>query len=186
MFFFSKHPKILYDIQKNNKPITVQNPLVRYKLLDILKPKTTLYYSYTVRDGQTPQFIAHRYYGDETLDWVIFVVNDVIDPQYDWPLNYDDLLNFIRNKYGSIETAMSTVHHYEQIVQTSSVLFDETVVPEIVVQVDSTTYNSLPASERRSVDSFEYETNVNDNKRKIKVLHKDFLTRFLNEAQSVF
>lgn len=186
MFFFNNYPKINYDLLKNNRPSAIQNPLVRFKLKDILKSKTALYYTHDVQDGQSAQFIAHRYYGDDTLDWVIYVTNDIIDPQYGWPLNYQDFINFLKAKYGSVATAQSTNHHYEQIIQTQSVLYDGTIIPEKSIEVDYDTYVTLTNSERRSIDCYTYEEKQNEKKRTIKILHKNYLTQFLNEAESIF
>ncbi len=106
-FFFSYHPIVDYDVLKNGVNVKTLNPLVRHKLSNLLGFRAGTYYTYTVQDHQTPQFIADRYYGDVTLDWIILLANNIIDPQYDWPLSQLDLIEFIKNKYGSITTAKS-------------------------------------------------------------------------------
>src|SRR5210317_1606644 len=106
--FFENFPTIDYDLQRNGTIRTIQNPLVRFKLLEALKNNTVLYYTHDIREGQTVQYIANRYYGDSTLDWVLFITNDILDPVYDLPLDYQDFVNFVVNKYGSIESAMNT------------------------------------------------------------------------------
>ena len=185
-FFFKKHPLITYDILQNNVPNIIQNPLVRYKLLQILKSKTALYYTHDMIEGQSVQFIADKYYKDITLDWVIYIVNDIIDPQYDLPLDYQQFNAFVKGKYGKVETAINTIHHYEHIYQKQSVLFDGTIVPEKVIIIDATSYASLPVTDRREVSSFTYEEKLNDSKRTIKILHNDYLGQFLSEAESIF
>ena len=185
-FFFENHPKVSYDVQKNGIPRTVQNPLVRFKLQGILKNRTAVYYTHNIAEGQSVEFIADRYYGDSTLDWIIYITNDIIDPQYDLPLDYQEFVAFVRSKYGSTESALNTVHHYEHIIQTQSVLFDGTIVPEKTITVDLTTYNSLVATDRREVSNFTYEEKLNDSKRTIKILEKGYLDQFLDEAKSIF
>ena len=185
-FFFKNNPQVSYDLQKNGIPRTVQNPLVRFKLQEILKNRTAIYYTHDITEGQSVEFIADRYYGDSTLDWVIYITNDIIDPQYDLPLDYQEFVAFVRSKYGSTESALNTVHHYEHIIQTQSVLFDGTIVPEKTITVDLTTYNSLVATDRREVSNFTYEEKLNDSKRTIKVLHADYVVDLINEAESIF
>ena len=185
-FFFKNHPLVSYDIRGNGVPRTIQNPLVRFKLLDVLKNRTALYYTHDIEEGQTLEFIADRYYGDSTLDWVIYIVNDIIDPQYDLPLDYQQFIAFVRSKYSSVESALNTIHHYEHIYQTQSVLFDGTNVPEKTINVDLTTYNGLVATDRREVSNYTYEEELNESKRSIKVLHVDYLVDFLSEAESIF
>ena len=185
-FFFENHPLISYDVQKNGIPRTVQNPLVRFKLQNILKSRTALYYTHDIEEGQSVEFIADRYYGDSTLDWVIYIVNDIIDPQYDLPLDYQQFVAFVKSKYGSTESALNTLHHYEHIIQTQSVLYDGTIVPEKVIIVDETTYNGLVATEKREITNYTYEERLNESKRTIKILHSDYLDQFLAEAEGIF
>mgnify|MGYP003632662575 CR=1 FL=1 len=185
-FFFKNHPLVSYDIRGNGVPRTIQNPLVRFKLLDVLKNRTALYYTHDIQEGQSLEFIADRYYGDSTLDWVIYIVNDIIDPQYDLPLDYQQFNAFVKGKYGKVETAINTIHHYEHIYQKQSVLFDGTIVPEKVIIIDATSYASLPVTDRREVSSFTYEEKLNDSKRTIKILGTDYLGQFLSEAESIF
>ena len=95
-YYFKNHPQIEYDLLKNKQPRTIQNILSRYKLLDILKTKTAIYHTHDIEEGQNVQLIADKYYGDITLDWVIYLTNDILDPLYDWPLGYYNFLNYIK------------------------------------------------------------------------------------------
>jgi hypothetical protein len=139
-----------------------------------------------LKKGKPQNLLLIRYYGDSTLDWVIYIVNDIIDPQYDLPMDYQQFIAYVKSKYGSTESALNTVHHYEHIIQIQSVLFDGTIVPEKVIVVDETTYNTLVSTERREVSNYTYEERLNESKRTIKVLHVDFLTQFLDEAERIF
>ena len=185
-YFFEHFPVVKYDIEKNGNTKLVMNPLVRFKIRSILENKTVLYYTYDIKDGERGAEIAERYYGDSTLDWVLFLVNDIIDPQYDWPLGYQDLLNYIKSKYGSVSDAQSEVHHYEWIYQQHAVLSDGTIVPAKHLEVDATTYVTLAAADRREVDAYTYEVEKNDAKRLIKVLNKSYIPAFVSEVRAIF
>jgi hypothetical protein len=185
-FYFRNHPTIQYDLLKDGTNRVIQNPLVRFKLVNVLKNRTALYYTYDLQEGQTLQFVADKYYGDVSLDWVIMITNDIIDPQYDLPLGYQDFVNYVRGKYGSIETAQQQTHHYEWIYQPFQKLFDGTIVPEKRLNVDATTYAGLPVDEKREVDSYTYEVEENEKKRTLKILQKNYLGQFLSEAESIF
>lgn len=184
--FFTNFPSVQYDMGRVNITLTVQNPLVRFKLLDILKNKSAIYYEHVVEDGQSAQYIANRYYGDVTLDWVIFLVNDIYDVEYEWPMEYQAFTSFVKSKYGSIESALNTTHHYEWIYQPQEVLFDGTIIPEDVIKVDATTFASLGINEKREVSNYTYEENENERKRNIKILQREFLDQLLSEAESIF
>ena len=185
-FFFKNYPSIKYDLLKDGTNRVIQNPLVRFKLKNVLKNKIALYYTHNLEEGQTLQFIADKYYEDSTLDWIIMITNDIIDPQYDLPLGYQDFVNYVRGKYGSIEAAQQQTHHYEWIYQPFQKLFDGTIVPEKRLNVDATTYAGLPVDEKREVDSYTYEVEKNEDKREIKILKKDYLPQFLSEFEGIF
>ena len=96
-FYFRPFPKIQYDLKKNNLPLLLTNVTARYKIRDELKQRAAIFYNYTVKEQDTPSSIAFKYYGDETLDWVIFLINDIIDPYYDWPLSYNSFNEYMKS-----------------------------------------------------------------------------------------
>tara|TARA_Y100000593_G_C4224788_1_gene293836 strand:+ start:246 stop:815 length:570 start_codon:yes stop_codon:yes gene_type:complete len=185
--YFTHFPKVSYDMGMTGSSVDIiTNPLARFKILDSLKSIAAVYYTHNVSEGQSAQFIAKQYYEDETLDWVLYLVNDIIDPLYDWPLDYHDFLNYIKKKYGRIETAMNTVHHYEWTYQEKSIQNDGTVIPEKKYKVDQTTYNTLSPSARREVSDYTYEEELNNAKREIKILKDTYIPLLLTEVERVF
>lgn len=188
-FYFRNFPFVFYDIKGDKNFQRVQNPLVRFKILDILLSSKFLYNEYIIQEESASE-IAYKFYEDETLDWVIYIPNYIMDLKYDWPLGYDQFSNFITKKYGSVENALrettdDNIHHYEWIVQKHQVLFDGTILPERRLIIDKTKYDSLPAEERHIVRNYEYETRLNDDKRNIKILKVEYLQQFLSEVKSV-
>jgi len=182
--FFRYFPTVEYDLLKNDKKVVVTNILLRFKLAEVLQQKSAVYYDYVVKETDTPDAIAYKYYGDETLDWLLFLINDITDPLYDWPLNPRSFEEFIVDKYGSISSALGTVHHYEKIIQAAKIYQGEPLA-ERVIRVDETTYNTLNEDERRSVSNYDYELELNEEKRQIKILDKKYLTGVLNQVRSV-
>jgi len=187
-FYFRNFPFVSYDIDGDGISQVVQNPLVRFKIVEKLKNSKFLYQEYIIEEESASE-ISFKFYGNETLDWVIYVTNNIIDPKYDWPLGYRDFNNFIIKKYGSVEnasreTTTDNIHHYEWIVQQQQVLFDGTKIPEKRLIIDKAKYDTLPVSERDIVRNFEYEQRLNDDKRNIKLLREEFLQQFLSEVRS--
>jgi len=185
-FYFRPFPKVSYDIKKNNLPILLTNITARYKIRDILKSRTSIYFSYTVKDGDRPDVLAYKYYGDETLDWLIYLVNDIIDPYYDWPLSDDAFNKYMTTLYGSPNTARATTYEYRKILNSQSTLIDGTVVPERFVVVDQNTYNGLSTSDRKEIDAYQYYEEQNDKKRDIKILSSDFVGQIKSEVEVIF
>jgi len=186
MFYFEPFPTIDYDIKKNGNTTEVTNLFLRYKILDVFKNQSAVYYNYSIKDGERPDVIAAKYYDDESLDWIILLTNNIVDPHFDWPLDNQAFTNYIVKKYGSITAAKEDTHHYEQITQQQEVLFDSTILPEEFYEIDLTTYNTLSSSEKRIVTSYEYEERLNEAKRDIKLLSEEYVFDLVNQVKDVF
>jgi hypothetical protein len=184
--YFSYFPTVQYKILGYERPSTVPDITRRFKLTEALSDKATIYYDYAIQEGDRPDIVAAKYYKDSRLDWLVLLVNDIHDVAYDWPLDYQNFQNFIINKYGSIETAQSQVHHYEKILRAESSTSTGERLPEIVVTVDETTYNSLTSSTRRSVDAYTYEDRLNESKRNIRLIDRNRVRSILDELEDIY
>lgn len=69
--YFSHFPLIEYDSSGSGNPKGVTNLLRRVAVRSKVKTNTSLYDTYDVKEGETPEIIAHRLYGDAELHWVI-------------------------------------------------------------------------------------------------------------------
>lgn len=185
-YYFEPFPLISYDLKKNNNSTVLTNIATRFKMTNVFQNLNAVYYNYSVKEGERADHIAFKYYDDASLDWVIYLINNIIDPEFEWPLDKKSFNNFITKKYGSITTATSQIHHYEQITQSHNVLYDGTIIPEEVVEVDLQTYNTLNADARKIIYSYDYEVNENDKKRDIKLLAREYLRLVLNNIEFAF
>ena len=74
---------------------------------------------------------------------MILLVNDIHDPNFDWPLSSQVFEKFIINKYGSVSSAISNIKTYYQIIRAEvSRTGTSERVPEVKFAVDVTTYDS--------------------------------------------
>ena len=185
-FYFRPFPKVEYDLKKNKLPLLLTNVTARYKIRDVLKDKVAIYYDYIIKDSDRPDLIAYKYYDDETLDWLIYLVNDIIDPYYDWPLQQDAFEKYMKTLYGSVAAAKATVFEYRKILNKQTVLFDGTIIPERYVVVDQNVYNETATNLRREVDAYEYYEEENNEKRKIRLLDRRFAQDVKSEVELIF
>ncbi len=185
-FYFENFPKVSYDIKKNGKVENVTNIMLRYKFNTIIKNFVSPYYDYTIQDGDRADIVAFNEYDDYTLDWLIYMVNDIIDPNFDWPLSQRTLQRYISEKYGSIPTSQATIHEYRKVLNQQSVLSDGTIIPKKTLVVDETTYNTLSEVNRESISKYQYETDLNDSKRQIKLISEEFVPGILLEVREIF
>ena len=97
--FFNYYPKTFYTSNNNSTGIdTVTNIIARFAFEKSLKENSSAFYKYTIKDSDTPEIIAHKFYDHSERHWIVLLFNDIIDPQYDWPLQSDTLIDYINTK----------------------------------------------------------------------------------------
>ena len=73
--YFKNFPIIPYDSVGDLQFKDVTNLLRRVGLRAKLKSNTSLYDTYNVKEGETPEMIAFKLYGDSKLHWIVLMVN---------------------------------------------------------------------------------------------------------------
>ena len=189
--FFANYPRIAYDISGNNSTVpdftVAVNLMIRNKLKDAAVDDVTVFYPYVVPEGMRPDVLAYQYYGDTIYTWTIYLVNNIVDPYYEWPLSYKDLRAYIIQKYGSIEIAQSQIHHYEYIARARAeqTKLDD-AVPEYTLEIDYQTYTGTEDDERKIVYAYGYEQDLNESKREIQLIDANFIKGVQDEARGLF
>jgi hypothetical protein len=176
--YFHVFPKLPYDVDGTmpNKYQTVRNIMSRVKLKNSIKEEIAAYYPYFILEGERPDILSYRYYGSVSYAYLLLLFNNIIDPQFDWPLNTVDFENYIVSKYGSVSAAHEETKFYYQIIRAEvPKTKNREKEDEVKYVVDETTYNALGITDRKKVTAYDYETQVNDNKRYIKVINKDLI-----------
>ena len=198
--FYDLFPLTSYDITKDGRKNLdyVTNIFLRFGLLSEVKNNAFGYYDYLVREQDTPENLADRYYGDPEYHWIILLMNDIVNPLFDWPLRSDAFNRYIEDKYAA--AAASQTHHYTQTIKRTDMNTD--TYNEIIMEIDLTAYTVLPASSlevetlsdgrsiqvlitRTAVDCLTWEIDSNDKKRNIKLLKKENLSQVLSEFQNL-
>ena len=182
---FDNWPTVSYDVLKKGKPLLLTNITLRYKINELLKDKSAVMYQYDVKNGERADLIAYKYYNDASLDWVIYLINNIIDPQFEWPLDDQSFKRYVTSKYGSPEAAKQTHHVYEKILRVQSVFFDGTIIPAKRVIVDKDTYDLTPPTLRRQVDKYTYELELNQARSVINILDKRYIAGLRSSYDAV-
>ena len=86
--YFSNFPSIVYDASGNFDFKVVTNLLRRVALRQKIKENTLVFDTYDVKNGETPEILADKLYGDSELHWVILLINNVTDRYHQWPKSY--------------------------------------------------------------------------------------------------
>ena len=121
MEYFQQFPTILYTFDPNLYDYkSVVNIFARVKILDAVLQNSLVYYQYAVKDSDTTEIIASKYYGDTKRHWMVFFANQVVDPYFDVPLKERDLENNIVLQYGSLANAQITLYRVQQFVNVTT------------------------------------------------------------------
>ena len=153
--YFSSFPIIPYDSKGNKEFKDVTNLLRRVAVRAKVKAKTLVYDSYDVMNGETPESLADRLYGNSEYHWIILMVNDITDRYHQWPMSEAQFLQYVNDKYDNV----NAIHHYE-ISQESG---DDTI--KINIGTSNSDYPTATA-----VTNFDYDQEPQDDKRKIRTL----------------
>ena len=162
--YFENFPKFAYDFDINGerKVLIVSDITTNVRFRKEILSNVTLYDEYDIKEGETPEIIAERLYGNSQYHWIIMLVNDRYDYIKDFPLTYTALTQYITDKYGVGNE--SDIHHYENSMG-------------YIVNSDD------PDAE--SVSNTTYEELLNESKRRIKVISSQLLEKIVQQFSDV-
>ena len=171
--YFRNLPKVRYDINgaEPNKYLNVTNIMKRISFKPSVIEDITNYYPYRIKDGERPDILSFQQYGTVAYAYLIMLVNDIYDPLFDWPLSSQQFEKYLTNKYGSVTSAMNTTKYYYQIIRAEVARTGTSErIPAVKFIVDQTTYDALGTGDRTTQSQYEWEDELNDNKRDIKLI----------------
>ena len=171
MSYFERFPNMIYDIKNNGNFKLLPDILRRVKQRNAIKSGQFIFDAYDVRNGEKPEDIAYKWFGDAQLHWVILMTNDITDRYYQWPMNDAQFEEFIADKYSNPDG----IHHYEVTKDSGRTTGQGPNDYSYLVEVNSDTDNAISISNR------EYEERVQDKNRSIRLLNQRFLSDFLEE-----
>ena len=168
--YFKQFPTIPYDSKGTGEFKSVKNLLRRVGIRTKVKSNSMLYDTYDVKNGETPESIAFKLYGEAELHWIIMLVNDITDRYHDWPMTEAQFSHFVHDKYDNVDA----VHHYE-ISQESG-----NTKKKIDIGTDNTDYPTATA-----ITNYEHEQELQDAKRKIRLLDPSYIAQFKEEFKDL-
>lgn len=136
---------------------------------DNIKNSTDFFYLYNVKDGEKMEDVAYDAYGDAELHWIIMLMNDIIDPFFDWVMSTSELDRYITKTYpgvGNVPNAPDGTHHYIYNGNVYSFPY-----PNVATAV--------------SVSNKQYEIDRNETKRSVRMLRKEYIDRVTSEMRTV-
>jgi hypothetical protein len=212
--FFDYFPSVSYTLADGTYRDfqLVTDIFLRFGIIKDVINNISAYYEYTITDDDKPEILAEKIYGNPEAHWIILYANDMVDPQYDWPLNDRSFNNYIIGKYGSVANAQTSIHHYEKVVVQTETLSGKTVESRYIVdyepkannniQVPYDYYLNLPETQsvsnyeiagktiteiisRNEVSNYDYENELNENKRFIKIIKPEYYGNIIRNLEDI-
>jgi hypothetical protein len=196
--FFSLFPRTLYKIDNSNELSTAVNLTTNFSILNRSIDATQGYFDYVISEGDTPEIVAYKIYGNAEYHWLIMRINGIMNLNTDWPLTYSQLMDSIESLYGISWAQTNYINHYKVETRT---LINTNEQAEEYVSIDADTYASLsPTSTQYTLPDgtimkvdiskerysyYDSEVQLNENKRNIRLLKPEYKNAIRDELEKV-
>jgi len=167
---YSFYPKIKYQINPFTE-LKVVDITISTKIKQALKNYNAIAITpYTVQNGDRPDAVSYFLYGTPYYEYILLMVNNIENIYDQWPKDDSTFENYIIEKYGSVTAARNEFKFY----YTS----DGDIVSEQYWQ-------TLPGTTKYRETFYEYETRLNDEKARIRILELPYIVRFESDLQEI-
>ena len=171
--------------------VRVKNLFKRAKIREDIFQDITYFTKYKVNANDRPDNVAKEVYGDENLDWLVMLSNNIIHLENEWPMTQQAFENYTLSKYGSYENLYNT-HHYEtqQITNSKGDIIIEKGI-EVPKTFSITFYDNNLGQEviannvTDPISNITYEERIQDEKSNIYLLDKRYISVVLNDLERI-
>ena len=163
-----------YDVKGDKNYKLLPNILRRVKLRSGIRSGAFLFDSYDVKDGERPEDVAYKWFGDAKYHWIILMTNNVTDRYYQWPLTQPQFQEHLADKYGAGNE--DAVHHYEKTQDSGPTSSRDS---SHLVECNSDDGDPDIISNR------DYEYRKQDEYRQIRILDKRYVDTFVEEFDNL-
>ena len=177
MTYFSRFPMMIYDVKGNDNYKLLPDILRRVKQRAGIKAGQFIFDSYDVMNGEKPEDIAFKWFGDAQLHWIILMTNNITDRYYQWPMTQPQFAEFLTDKYGAGNE--DSAHHYEVTQDSGRTSGQGPNDYSHKVEVNSDTDNATTITNR------EYEERQQDKYRSIRLLNQRYVSDFISEFDNL-
>ena len=97
--FFKHIPNINYDFMSDGNYRQAKDLFRKVSVWNHLQEGVTGYSYYRITEGERPDVVASKLYGDATLYWLFWLVNENLQDLSDWPKSQRLFEKFLDRKY---------------------------------------------------------------------------------------
>tara|TARA_R100001443_G_scaffold89201_3_gene95700 strand:+ start:1780 stop:2445 length:666 start_codon:yes stop_codon:yes gene_type:complete len=171
--------------------IEVKNLFKRVKLNSEVFQELSNFEKYTIEGNDRPDVVSQKVYKRPDYDWIILLANNIINIQDEWPMSNQAFEKYMEKKYGAEN--YTSPHHYETI-QVKDSTGNLTILKKgLEVPSDySISYFDIGLQQQRtitetnrSVSNYDYEFNIQTEKRNIFILRDTLIQMVISEIQEL-
>tara|TARA_R110000744_G_scaffold188954_9_gene308194 strand:- start:6420 stop:6974 length:555 start_codon:yes stop_codon:yes gene_type:complete len=180
MSYFTHYPKTKFG------DVTLLDITRRAKLTELVKTSALSYMSYTVQEDEKPEDVAFYYYDDPSYAWLVLMSNNIVDPYTHWPKSALNLEAYIKSEYAlkSGTTGDAVIEWSKNATIGSNIVeYRSHIDPDI--KLNRSSYLNTPTSEFYPVRVYDYEFELNEERREIVLMNKGFLPTIADQLGSV-
>jgi hypothetical protein len=195
--FFESFPRISYTLDDYDSEQVVVDIFKRVIVSKEYQENSSFYETYEVLHGETPEDISYRFYGTQNLHWLILMVNNVIDPRFEWPLSEENLFKVVSDKYGSdqnVFTINRAVNAKGYQVETFFVLLEDSThknPKRLIIETPDDGGINTPIAYKDSEIGTDFQSNyeveelTNESYRLIKILKAAIVDRVITDYNAL-
>ena len=181
------YPSLSNDRQSSYDYIKVRNIFKRGVLREDVLNNYVGFELYSIQGDERPDYVAAKWYNDPELDWVVLITNNIISVRDEWPMSQQDFYTYSNEKYTAEE--LSYIHHYEtrliingkgQLIQPEGLWVDS---DHSVSWLEDGVLKTQ--TELKSVTYLQHEIDLNDKKRNINILKKEYLNMVMEDMKEI-
>ena len=186
--YFSLLPNFQYinPVQTGGRKkqyVEAKNLFMRMKIKDSAAQFATNFTKYSIQEGERPDNVALKLYGDPNYDWVVLLTANIINARDEWPLSTRLLYDYAADKY---EEDLNATRHFEtkEIKDSKGrLLLPGGQVVDSTFRIPDPENPGLTINPTVGVSNWLVEVRKNNEKRTIKVLRKEYLSSFVGEVR---
>lgn len=121
--FFKHIPNINYDFKSDGKFYQAKDLFRKVSTWSHLQEGVAGYNYFRIVEGERPDVVASKLYGDSTLYWTFFLVNENLQDYSDWPKSQPQFERFLDRKYSGkclVASASTDIVSYNHSTEVSS------------------------------------------------------------------
>ena len=160
--------------------MSIVNITQRAKIAERLRQHTTTMHEYVIGEGERPDTVAQKLYGNVKYTWIVLLMNNIVS-LYDWPMTNSEFELYLIGKYGSLTNSQNQGTRTD--AAWSAAKFYYTTEGD---RVDATTYAGLGTRQGITNTPYTQEVEDNDTRRTIKVVSRRFLPGILTALKTLY